>query len=375
MMHIPGNHVIFQYFSVWLITILIDDERANQYSKLFEVEFENEFLESGLHFELSTHYHLQVLQLGVYFALINYNKNKIPASLLEKISKAYLILDAFSFSENTLPLIGDNCYNFFHNNLVEDAENLNSLRKYFNFNELNDRKIHEIKDQYIIVKKDRTKLIFDVGNIGMKQNPGHGHSDNLSINYSYNGIPIFIDPGTKRYSNLPDNLELKRACQHNTVSINDEDQSKLWGFFRWAFLPEKTIYNYRSDEKSVVLEASFKGFRNIGGAKHSRIIEIKDVDINVFDLLESDKLKTIEQNFILSEFVKFEQIDGKYYLKINNYRFEFIVDSKEPYKLEIIPLKIYKSYDNPTDSNKIRITYNASANKLETNIKLKLINE
>ena len=371
--HIPGNHVIFQYFSAWLTLFLIGDKKTEVYSKLFVNEFEDDFLESGLHFELSTHYHLQVLQLGVYYSLINQKKNK--NELLGTIEKAYFIIDAFSFSKNNLPLIGDNCYNFFHNNLVEDAENLNYLKDNFDFTEKNKSETFEIDDQYIVVNKEKSKLILDIGNIGMKQNPGHGHSDILSVNYSCNGIPIFVDSGTKRYSNLPENLELKRANSHNTISINNEDQSKLWGFFRWAFLPDKTIYSYKKVENSVILEASFRGFKNIGGAKHSRKIEISDSELVVSDNVEYNQLRTVEQNFILSEFVSIEEVLAKYYLNIDDYKFEFIVDSDKSYSLEVLPHKIYKSYDNPVDSNKIRIVYNTSSSTLETNIKLKLVNE
>jgi len=370
--HIPGNHVIFQYFSFWLICFLIEDRRTEEYSKYFIEEFENEFLASGLHFELSTHYHLQVLQLGVYHELIRKNT---PNIYKEKINKAYSILDAFSFSENILPLIGDNCYNFFHNNLVEDAENLNSLRKLLDFSKIEDRKIIEIENQYLIVNKDKSKLIFDVGNIGMKQNPGHGHSDILSINYSYEGTPIFIDPGTKRYSNLQENLELKRANSHNTISINGEDQSKLWGFFRWAFLPDRTRYEYRELENSVVLEASFVGNKNTGGAQHCRKIEMSDSALIITDKVECINLNTIEQNFILSEFVTLDSQEKSIYLIIGSAKFELVVNSHEEYILEIVPQKIYKSYDNPTDSNKISIKYKSIKNKFESTIKLKLVNE
>lgn len=373
--HIPGNHVIFQYFAVWLIYFLFEDSKTEVYSKYFSDEFEAEFLESGLHFELSTHYHIQVLQLGVYFALINYHQNKIPHKLSQKIEKAYSVMEMFLLNKNTVPLIGDNCYNFFHNDLTEDLQNLISLKENFQFVKKDKKEIFEIKDEYIIVTKNKSKLIFDVGNIGMKQNPGHGHSDILSINFSYNGIPVFVDPGTKRYSNLIEDLELKRACSHNTVSVNGEDQSKLWGFFRWAFLPEKTKYNYRNDEKSVALEASFKGFRNIGGAIHSRLIEINDFELVILDNIKSDNLSYIKQSFVLSEFVTFKEINKKYYIVCGNSKFEFLVDSIYPFKIEIIDFKIYKSYDNPLNSKKIRILYSTTSKQILSKIKIKFIDE
>ena len=373
--HIPGNHVIFQYFALWLVTFLFEDERKEKFARIFEKEFITEFHESGLHFELSTHYHLQVLQLGVYYLLINYENNHVPKLFFDKIKKAFYVLDAFSFKQNNLPLIGDNCYNFFHNNLVEDSENLNYLRKLLEIDESKESDITEIKNEYLIAEKNKFKVIFDVGNIGMPQNPGHGHSDILSINFSYDGVPIFVDPGTRRYSNLPENLNLKRTFSHNTVSINGEDQAKLWGFFRWAFLPRPNVYHYYKKENSVTLEGNLNGFKNIGGAVHTRKIILNNQSLVIYDEIVCKVLKRIEQNFILSEQINVNQNNGKYYLTTDDHKFEFIIKTDESYKVEIVPQKIYKSYDNPENSEKIRIVYNTSSTKFETKIVLVLVNE
>ena len=373
--HIPGNHIVFQYFSVWLLANLFEDNRAKVYSKLFESEFINEFLESGLHFELSTHYHLQVLQLGVYFSLIKYKEvERLPPELLNVIRKAYQIMDSFTISKNTLPLIGDNCYNFFHSNLVEDAKNLNCLKSYFRIDD-NIKIIKEIESNYLIINRFNSHLIFDVGNIGLKQNPGHGHSDLLSILYSYDGIPIFTDPGTKRYSNKSENMELKRASSHNTISVNGEDQSKLWGFFRWAFLPDKINYKYSDEDNLVKLDGEYFGFRNIGNVKHKREIELNDVELKIKDNVEFNQLSYIEQSFVLSDYVSVIEEQNKTILVVEHHKFEMIIETKFNYKFEVLNQKLYKSYDNPIDSKKIKIKYKCLEDKFETLIRLKRINE
>lgn len=373
--HIPGNHVVFQYFSVWLLTSLLENNRVKVYSELFEAEFINEFLDSGLHFELSTHYHLQVLQLGVYYSLIKYKElERFPSELLNVIKKAYKIMGSFTINKNTLPLIGDNCYNFFHANLEEDAKNLNSLKSHFSIDD-NIETIREIENNYLIINRFDSQIIFDVGNIGLKQNPGHGHSDLLSALYSYDGIPIFTEPGTKRYSNKPENMQLKSVTSHNTISVNGEDQSQLWGFFRWAFLPDKTNYNYSNEDNFIKLEASFLGFKNIGNVKHTREIELSNIELKIKDTVEFTELRYIEQNFILSEYVAVLEEHNKIILRVANHKFEMIIESKFKHKIEVINQKLYKSYDNPIDSKKIRIVYNCLEDKFETLVRLRRINE
>lgn len=371
--HIPGNHVIFQYFAVWITLFLLDNNENKIYADLFEKEFNSEFLDSGLHFEKSTHYHLQVLQLGVYYSLIYFNNiNIIPALLFDKIKKAYKILDGFSFQKNNLPLIGDNCYNFFHFNLQEDAQNLNALKEYLEISE-NHSDILEISNDYFISKKFNSHIIFDIGNIGLRQNPGHGHSDLLSIIFSHNGVPIFTDPGTKRYSNKHEDLELKKVGSHNTISVNGEDQSKLWGFFRWAFLPENLNYEYSNFEDKIHIKGSYIGFKNIGKVKHYREIELNNNELIINDDVKFNNLKVIEQTFVLSEYVDVKEEFDKLFLIAKEYKFELEINSSINYKTEIHNQKLYKSYDNPIDSKKIRIIYNCIEEKFKTQVILRRI--
>lgn len=372
--HIPGNHVIFQYFALWLILFLLEDSLSEKYANLFEQEFGDEFLYSGLHFEKSTHYHLQVLQLGVYYCLLSSDKiDNVSTQLLEIIRKAYKIFDALCYKANHIPLIGDNCYNFFHLSLSEDSQNLNALRKFLRI-DISDDELLEIKNDYLVLRYSKNHIIFDIGNIGLEQNPGHGHSDLLNIIFAYDGIPIFTDPGTKRYSSSPENMALKRASSHNTLSINGEDQSKLWGFFRWAFLPNNFEYNFLKEENKITLNGSYAGYKNIGKVDHYRKIDLYDNEVFIIDIVKYDKLKNVDQNFILSQYVKIDKSNDKLILSIGDYQFEFIIETDQNYSLQILPQKIYLSYDNPIDSNKINIKYYTRQKQFTTKVILRRLN-
>ena len=354
--HIPGNHVLFQYYSAWLLTEIFSDWKTKIDSKrslqklLSEIDFE--FLDSGLHFELSTHYHLQISLVGLYLIghLQNLNR-EVPGRLISTMNKAAAVIENFLIG-NYYPLIGDGCYNFLHEKCAEDLQNFYYLRDKYLSAENRD-KITNYDDQYILMKEKNFHIIFDVGEIGLKQNPGHGHADLLSIVLGYNKIPIFIDPGTFQYNFKEESLNLKRTSYHNTVTINGKDQAKLWGFFRWAFLSKDILSKYNiNDDGTMYVEGEFVGYRHLGGIKHKRFIKIEDDSVIIKDILNGTLGKSIQINFVLHPAISVAKQDNSIILSTGIYKFELSSNTKN-----IIPtvqdIMIYVSYNEPTSSNKI----------------------
>ena len=212
--------------------------KENSYKKLIN-EFHFEFTEGGHHFEQSSHYHLQVTLLLLFFIKISTNLNlKVEDSIIDLAKKAVKILDYHQ--EVKFPFfltIGDNCYNFFNVNYISDLSSLKDLTTNL-FGELDKEKEIISNREFVFVNHKKHKVIFDIGNIGVKQNPGHGHADIGNILISSDGIPIIIDPGTRSYDNSEESLLLKRTSSHNCLTIEEYDQAYIWRFFRYSFLPQ-----------------------------------------------------------------------------------------------------------------------------------------
>jgi uncharacterized heparinase superfamily protein len=64
---------------------------------------------------------------------------------------------------------------------------------------------------------------------------GHGHADALSFMLQADGRDVFIDPGTYTYTGDPDWRRYFRSTEaHNTVTVNNSDQSRQDGCFMWS---------------------------------------------------------------------------------------------------------------------------------------------
>ncbi|MEN8907200.1 MAG: alginate lyase family protein [Clostridiales bacterium] len=89
------------------------------------------------------------------------------------------------------------------------------------------------------------KMIFDCGSLGYLSLSAHGHADALSFYFSAGGVPIFVDPGTYAYhvnKKWRDYFRGTRA--HNTLNVNNSDQSIMSGNFMWSKKAKADIISY-----------------------------------------------------------------------------------------------------------------------------------
>jgi uncharacterized heparinase superfamily protein len=79
---------------------------------------------------------------------------------------------------------------------------------------------------------DPWTVFFDVGPIGPDEQPGHAHADTLTVECSYRGHRLFVDPGTYGYDHDTRRRYDRSTAAHNTVCISDTDSSEVWHVFR-----------------------------------------------------------------------------------------------------------------------------------------------
>jgi hypothetical protein len=82
---------------------------------------------------------------------------------------------------------------------------------------------------------DALSVIFDCGELGFQSIAAHGHADALSFTLRLGGRDVLVDPGTYDYFRFPAWREYFRSTRaHNTVTVDDTDQSVMQGPFLWG---------------------------------------------------------------------------------------------------------------------------------------------
>ena len=76
--------------------------------------------------------------------------------------------------------------------------------------------------------------VVDGGPIGPESQPGHGHCDLLSYELALDGKRVVVDSGVFNYECGELRHYLRSTRAHNTIVVNNADQSEIWDVFRVA---------------------------------------------------------------------------------------------------------------------------------------------
>jgi hypothetical protein len=83
---------------------------------------------------------------------------------------------------------------------------------------------------------DELRLVVDAGPLGYRSIAAHGHADALALTVSACGCELLIDPGTYAYHTKKRWRDhFRGTAAHNTVRIDEQDQSVIGGNFMWTF--------------------------------------------------------------------------------------------------------------------------------------------
>ncbi len=117
---------------------------------------------------------------------------------------------------------------------------------------------------------------FDVGQVGPDYQPGHAHADTLSVECSFAGKRLIVDPGVSGYDNDSFRRESRSTAAHNTVSIDGRDSTELWHIFRVGRRARPRGVQVQWTERYVQAECQHDGYQLLPGRPaHRREIEVE----------------------------------------------------------------------------------------------------
>jgi len=140
---------------------------------------------------------------------------------------------------------------------------------------------------YVVVRPDEhTQLILDVGDPCPDDLPAHGHADCLSFELWVDGERWVVDTGTSTYEGGPRRAYERSTAAHNTIEIDGEDQTEVWGIFRAARRARGTLELVASDGSTVEVVASHDGYRRLPGPQvHRRRWRIDSGRVEITDTI------------------------------------------------------------------------------------------
>lgn len=279
--HLLGNHLLENAFALLHAGLFFQEECFFiKAKKILKIEFEEQILADGGHFELSPMYH-QILLYRVLEAtdLLQQNSDEddLIAFLRIKASKMLGWLQATTFSDGSMALLNDSTINI--------APDLVTLQKMARLLNIKSEELLLSESGYRMFKRNTFELLMDIDGISPSYQPGHAHADTFNLLLTIGNQAILVDTGISTYQ-VNQRRQLERSTSsHNTVTINDQNQSKVWGGFRVAQRAKTTLL----EESSANLIAQHDGYSSLG-IIHQRTLTIADKHFEVTDELIGSRL-------------------------------------------------------------------------------------
>lgn len=165
-------------------------------------------------------------------------------------------------------------------------------------------------------------VLMDAGPLGYGSMAAHGHADALHFAYSIDGHALFVDSGTYDYFTYPELRNYFRSTRaHNTISIDDTDQSSMSGPFMWNRAAEASFVAQDDDATAVAVTGSISRYQGIDekcrSISRTLTLDQHSGELSITDSIELNSKAKVSHFFHLHPDVSVAQLtDSSYRLGI-----------------------------------------------------------
>lgn len=271
--HLLGNHLFADAKALVFAGLFFESAEADRWRhrgmSLVSGQLDEQVLADGGHFELSPMYHAAFLE--DLLDLVNFLRSSdvdVPAEWMRVCDRMRAWLGVMVHPDGEIPFFNDAAFGVAPRaaELEAYAARL-SLPPIYPPAELTD-----LADSgYVRASAGPALMICDCAAIGPDYLPGHAHADSLSFELSVFGQRVLVNGGTSTYAEVPERQRQRGTAAHNTVVLDGQDSSEVWGGFRVARRARIRHREVHSAAARVDILASHDGYRRLKGRNlHTR---------------------------------------------------------------------------------------------------------
>ncbi|MGI9120556.1 MAG: heparinase II/III domain-containing protein [Acidimicrobiales bacterium] len=273
---VGGNHLVKNLKALVGLGVFLDDEDLLRLARYhLQRQISVQVLDDGGHFELSPSYHCQVLgDLVDISDLLELAQRPPIEGLAPAIEAMRRWLGLVRMPDGDVPLFNDCGLVGEHRlKLLKPAP---APRR---------RLVVLGPSGYVVMRPDeRLHLVADVGAPCPRRLPAHAHADCLSFELAVDGRRVIVNSGTSTYQPGSRRHYERSTRAHNTVELDGEDQTEMWGTFRAARRAGPVLEGVADDAEVVEVVASHDGYRRLPGRPgHRRTWRVGAASIEIID--------------------------------------------------------------------------------------------
>jgi hypothetical protein len=160
-------------------------------------------------------------------------------------------------------------------------------------------------------------LFFDCAELGYGALAAHGHADALSLALRLDRKDVLVDAGTFDYFTYPEWRQyFRKTCSHNTLMVDDQDQSELQGAFLWGRRAQSRLEAWQTDGDETLIGGNHDGYTRLADPViHRRTVRLKggEGEIEILDEIECRQSHRVSLHFQFSEYCALERLDQSRY--------------------------------------------------------------
>ena len=313
--HLLGNHLFANAKALIFAGCFFEGDEANNWLMtgliILKKEIPEQILLDGGQFELSTMYHALALEdmldlcnlANVYVEALNEQDQDIGELIRGYVPKMINWLELMSHSDGEIGFFNDAALGIAPTSeeLIEYSLRLgfDKTNKFFDYKKHNRlmEYIHLKESGYIHIESKDTLVLFDVAKIGPDYLPGHAHADTLSLECSLFGQRLLVNSGTSCYGISQERLRQRGTAAHNTVVIDEQNSSEVWGGFRVARRAYPKDLKINGNNEEITINCSHDGYTRLKGRPiHHRTLKLTEKSLLIEDAV-SGKFKSAEAYF------------------------------------------------------------------------------
>lgn len=282
-----GNHLFENARALYVSSRAFSSSEGTQWAgkgrRLLLAQLSEQIRLDGGHFENSPTYHCAVLAGVLDCLLLTPQVDEVLFEELAGTARRMLrFLDRICYEDGTYPLFNDSAPGL--------APSPSVLRRYAAA-VLGDESILHPKPStpsklgsilmpqsgYAVLSAFETRIVIDGGELGPDYQPAHGHCDTLSYELRRSGRRIVVDSGVYGYEADEMRGYCRGTAAHNTVQVDAQEQSEIWGAFRVGRRARTEQVSIGQGASYIAFDGRHTGYRRLRGrvVHRRRIVLLK----------------------------------------------------------------------------------------------------
>ncbi|RNC70382.1 MAG: heparinase [Desulfuromonadales bacterium] len=166
---------------------------------------------------------------------------------------------------------------------------------------------------YVMAPAQGDRLIIDCGPVGPDYQPGHAHCDTLSFELSLRGRRVIVDSGCCQYVDGDIRQYNRGNAGHNTVTLDGENQSEVWGAHRCARRTRPLHASLvRREDGALHFAGAHDGYCRLAGRPvHHRSVVWQGQSLVVEDWLDGRGVHDVETRLHIHPSLTVEILEGR----------------------------------------------------------------